>query len=157
ANGQPGSAGPAGPQGPQGLAGGVLAASDYHCVIGTSFTSSLPVTFMLSGISFGSGISTVGQQFTSIILQPGIYQIHLDGFQFTSTLPGAAGSPIFATLDGGATSSALWVTTAGFSEGSSTPTVDIVGGDRLVQVSQPNASLALFLLTGGETFTAGPC
>src|SRR5215469_6698949 len=76
AAGATGAQGPAGATGPQGPAGGVLAASQYTCPIQTLIHFEDPITFASTGINVGSGISTAGQQFNSIVLQPGLYNIY---------------------------------------------------------------------------------
>jgi hypothetical protein len=85
--GATGAPGPIGATGPQGPAVGVLAASDFTCSGPIGGTS--PLTFQLGdqftpGVSFGSGISP--PVVNNIVLQPGIYQVHLDGSGIT--LPG---------------------------------------------------------------------
>jgi hypothetical protein len=59
---------------------GLPAGADYQCV-NTATGGGPQLTFepSQSGVTFGSAISTTGSQFTSFLLQPGIYQIHLSG------------------------------------------------------------------------------
>jgi len=146
ASGAPGPAGAPGPQGspgPQGPAGGALAVSSFLCpdtqqVPGGGFLNFIP------GVSnFGVGISFSGGQVTSILLQPGFYNLHLSGFGF-----GVSNNPfpiILAAMDqpGGSTPGSLWFTTASVTPGR----VDIEGGDRLVSVTAPNTTLE-FIVTG---------
>jgi hypothetical protein len=74
-----GSVGPAGPQGPAGP-GGALAGADYQCAPQGVQIPNIPILFQPSGVAFGSAISTMGTPpFSSFVLQPGIYQIHLSG------------------------------------------------------------------------------
>jgi hypothetical protein len=69
--------------------GGALAGADYQCVNGQAIPQFNPLIFLpsLSGVSFGSSISTTGSQFDSFVLQPGIYQIHLSGTRFQTLFP----------------------------------------------------------------------
>jgi hypothetical protein len=104
---------------------------------GAQFGFFVPLTFTLA-TSFGSGISTTGTPpFSSITLQPGIYQIHLDGAQFVFQ----AGSGIQAFLNDAELSPNFWSSNADFMGPGN---ADIIGGDRLVQVTQANSSLKLY-------------
>jgi hypothetical protein len=67
---------------------GVSAGGDYQCVSGQTINPpSGSINFQLgtTGVSFGSGISTSGTQFTTFVLQKGIYQIHLSGDGFPTS------------------------------------------------------------------------
>jgi hypothetical protein len=150
ANGTNGSNGLAGPAGPQGPAGGILSAGNFTCSGGFPVTNA-PLSFAVdvnsSFAGFGSGISTTGANFTSFVLQPGVYQVHLDGFNFQPP-PGSNYSniDIFIVLNGLSVDS--WLTTSG------TPGVDIIGGDRLFPVSQPNSVLQV---TMDPNASSGDC
>jgi hypothetical protein len=78
-----------------------------------------------------------GQRLTSVLLQPGIHQIHLSGHDF---LFPADPFTLSATLDG-VTDADPWFTTpiANTSPGH----WDIVGGDRLISVGQANTVLQI--------------
>ena len=139
-----GPQGPAGPPGSQGEPGGVLAQAGFECVIGQFIrtvtpnappqSTSNPFMFISTGVFSGSGISTVGQQFDSIVLQPGIYRIH---FANLGTMPiDATYQEAYVSLNG------TVVTALGS------------GGDVLVQVSQVNSVFqlaALYTNPGGFT------
>jgi hypothetical protein len=73
--GLPGPAGLPGPIGPPGPAG-TIAVAEYACVSGQLLTSNVtPVTFTPIGISGDIAIGTTGQQFSSLVLQPGNYLV----------------------------------------------------------------------------------
>jgi hypothetical protein len=99
-------------------------------------------------ISFGSGISTTGSRFSSFVLQLGVYQINLSG-TFYNENPVVPVS-FFATLSGAALpESANWDTFNNLT-GSDVPPDPfggslggIIGGDRLIQVFQPNTILTI--------------
>jgi hypothetical protein len=126
-----GSAGPAGPAGPQGPAGTVLAVSEFQLVAG-AYSDLQQFIFSSTGNNFGSGISTAGGQFSSIVVQPGIYQIHLSGGPF-DTSSADTFSIVTGNLNGN--NFTFWVV----QEHVASPS--IIGGDRLVMVSQPNSLL----------------
>jgi hypothetical protein len=118
------------------LAWSAGAASNFFCdPVGQAVSANSPLSFSSGLISFGSGISpTTGTQFTSFVLQPGIYQIHLSGsfFGFTQR------SQIRATLNNApANGLSHWFTGDMLNNG----TFDIEGGDRLVSVGQSNTGL----------------
>jgi hypothetical protein len=89
--------------GPQGPAGQALAGADFRCVAGTILGRNdlgpTPLTFKPSdgGVVFGSSISTAGTPpFTGLMLQPGIYQIHLSsGPGHVPFIPPVGASPGF--------------------------------------------------------------
>jgi hypothetical protein len=121
--------------------GGVLAGADFQCVGGV-----LPAPNALlfrpsgGGVTFGSGISTTGSTFSSIVLQPGIYQIHLSGTRFSPfALPGDF--PVITTTGLGLINPS-WGTTVSVDAAH----YDIVGGDRLVSVTGPNTSVQFIVL-----------
>src|SRR3974390_2490242 len=60
---------------------GVFAGAAYQCVVQTTAANSaILFSPSLSDINFGSAISTTGTPpWSSFLLQPGIYQIHLSG------------------------------------------------------------------------------
>jgi hypothetical protein len=158
APGTPGPAGPTGatgPQGPQGLAGGPLALGSFACVSGQPIPLNSPINF--SGNSFGSGISTTGATFNSILLQPagvsqpGIYQIQLSSAATEFTAPNNAMTFIVAYLNGSARIDTSWSTVPGPVAGG----LIIVGGAHLLQVSQPNSALQFQFITDGNT--TGDC
>jgi hypothetical protein len=135
--------------------GGVLAASDYQCVAGQFFEA---LSFQLSstGVSFGSGIGTTGSQFSSFVLQPGIYQFHLSGTQFAT--PQTPNFVTFAFITARLSSGSV-ITDVAFWTDTLTPNngfVDLVGGDRLVSVGQPNTALQ-FLYTGPQSVQVSIC
>jgi hypothetical protein len=88
--------------------------------------------------SFGSSISTNGTQFSSIVLQPGIYQIHLDGNAFAVADNSATGISIISLSINGSVAGVgiLWSTFV-----DKAGAFDIVGGDRLFAVTQANTVL----------------
>jgi hypothetical protein len=141
ATGAIGPVGPAGATGAQGPAGGFLALSSYYCVGNRTIPVGSPIILAPSGISLGSGISATGGQISSILLQPGIYQIHLSqnggGLQW-----GGLTNPIIALVLNG-DFPGLWTTVPDGSTGTLFPFFDIIGGDHLVQVSAPNSVLQL--------------
>jgi Collagen triple helix repeat (20 copies) len=170
--GAPGAQGPAGPQGPPGAPGatgtagaigppgpavGVLAASDFTC--GGPISDAIPLTFQQGdqftpGVSFGSGISTQGaQQFNTIVLQPGIYQVHLDVTGLTSPTNVVTLPPIVMMMNGAQVRPIEpWATVQAV-----LPATDyIVGGDRLLAVSQPNSVFAIILAEHGIFGGPGP-
>jgi hypothetical protein len=111
--------------------------------------------------TFGSSISPSGVSgggFTSFNLQPGIYQIHLDGLYFTPT-PSNSIPYSYPTLNGSALPEDLsqpWLTEpmAGIGAGS----VEIVGGDRLIAVTPPNSQLAIVQFSAAVgTVAPGQC
>jgi hypothetical protein len=127
--------------------GGALAASNYQRAAFT-IGPGVPLSFTSGGVSFGSGISTTGAQFSSFILQLGIYQIHLSGVGLG---PGDTTNriDIMANLNSVATTSWRVIQTLG--DG-----FDIVGGDRLVSVGAPNTTLQFFT-EPTTSITPGKC
>jgi hypothetical protein len=91
----------------------------------------------------------VGTQFYSFLLQPGIYQVHLsgDGFQ-----PFQGIAILAAQLPNSGLIVAEWHTTIGIAAGF----VNIVGGDRLVQVVSPNTALSIVSFAGSIQ-SSGAC
>ncbi len=97
------------------------------------------------GVVFGSSISTAGTPpFTAVMLQPGIYQIHLSsGPGNTPFIPPIGTPPGFAfylqaSLGGTVVGGLVWPVVASTSTSS-----DIVPGDRLFSVAQPNSILQI--------------
>jgi hypothetical protein len=83
-----------------------------------------------TNVSSGSGISTVGQQFDSVVLQPGIYQIHFNNIDadpsevvFQATYLASLNGTAVAVLGGSGS-----------------------GGDVLVPVSQINTVFQLAVI-----------
>ena len=155
--GPAGAQGPTGPQGPmgatgatgpQGPAGGVLALSSYTCSPDQLIPFLSSINFGSNGISLGSGISTMGVQFNSIVLQPGIYQIQLSGTGFTNQSNSVAF--IVPYLNGSANAAIAWPTVLGLSGG-----FNVVGGAHLVQVTQLNTTLQFQFASDGNT--TGSC
>ena len=158
AKGDTGATGPQGPVGPQGItgltgatgatgaqgpAGGPVAARAFLCTNGVTQPST-PLSFNDTGTSFGSSIGTPGTApFSSFTLQAGIYQIHLDGVGFGSTLP-TSGIAVDAFLSGNRLGPPLgypWfsqVQPLSVNNPNNPPNInvvlDIAGGDRLVAV-----------------------
>jgi len=140
--------------------GGVPAASSFFCrqqqIVSQplSFTSSF---HFAQGVSFGSGISTLGSTFDTILLQQGIYQIHLSGSRFGTD---AAFGPRFPTIYGVVNGVFVpeWSTTVSAnSAGIDATRFDIVGGDRLISVG-PNTTFQLFIdMFGPSEISADSC
>jgi hypothetical protein len=136
-----GAQGPAGPQGPAGQA---LAGADFQCSQGkTVFAGREYIFTQAPGQgNFGSSISStagptglVGQ----FILQPGIYQIHLDGVGFNPVLPLFPAISLFLT---GVATNVFWGTIKEVNPPTgASPFIDIIGGDRLLAVTQAGAPL----------------
>jgi len=143
-----GPVGPTGATGPQGPAGGVLALSSYTCSPDQLIPFLSSINFGSNGISLGSGISTMGVQFNSIVLQPGIYQIQLSGTGFTNQSNSVAF--IVPYLNGSANAAIAWPTVLGLSGG-----FNVVGGAHLVQVTQLNTTLQFQFASDGNT--TGSC
>jgi len=113
-----------------------LAGADYACVQGLQISADLQQSLVFqpgTGVSFGSAISTTGSTFNSIVLQPGIYRIHLSG-ELSGNTPQIIG------LLNGVTANFLWDTFVPSRTGSGAQEV-IVGGDRLVSVAASNTIL----------------
>ena len=153
--GAPGATGATGPQGPQGPAGGPLALSSFACSQDQLIPFLSSINFGSNGINnLGSGISTTGTQFNSILLQPapgvqpGIYQIQLSGTGFTNQNNSVAF--IVPYLNGSANAAIAWPTVLGLSGG-----FNVVGGAHLVQVTQPNTTLQFQFASDGNT--TGSC
>ena len=86
--GPAGAVGPTGMTGPQGPAGQALAERAFACSSQSTVKASQPIPLFDGGqAGFGSSISTTGNPFTNFVLQPGIYQIHLDGIAWVPTPP----------------------------------------------------------------------
>jgi hypothetical protein len=157
-----GPAGPIGPVGPQGPAGGVLAVSDYECVPDQLINLGEPIVFSSSGIIVGSGIGTAGQQFSSFILQPGIYQINwLYGWGWYTSGSGGYVNPQPA-LNG--SFSLPWaIIPPPFNSPVSTFTGGVVldegmnFGGGLAQISQPNTVLQFLNAGAGGAGHSGFC
>jgi hypothetical protein len=142
--GAAGAPGPAGATGPQGPAGGVLAASAYICAE-QSFQNSKPLTFGPTNINVGSGIGTTGQQFSSIVLQPGLYNIY-----FQMDFVEGNDLKLFAALNG----SPLFFIAPSL--------VNFLGdsnhiGSGMVQVSQPNSVFQIVNTGGAGSFGFQDC
>ena len=147
--GAPGATGATGPQGPQGPAGGPLALSSFACSQDQLIPFLSSINFGSNGINnLGSGISTMGVQFNSIVLQPGIYQIQLSGTGFTNQSNSVAF--IVPYLNGSANAAIAWPTVLGLSGG-----FNVVGGAHLVQVTQLNTTLQFQFASDGNT--TGSC
>jgi hypothetical protein len=130
--------------------GGMLAGADFRCVGGQLIDIEAAFNFSSTdGVSFGSGISVSGPSFNSILLQQGIYQIHLSGARFKPAVANTFPS-IVATLN--AVSTTSWLTTVSVDLAD----VDIVGGDRLVSVTISNTSLQ-FINLAPAGVTSGIC
>jgi hypothetical protein len=161
-----GATGPAGPQGIQGLTGATgpqgamgntgatgapgqaLAARDFLCasqdngaLVAMKFLDPVSQGSPGLGTSFGSSISTGTAPFDSFMLQPGVYQIHLRGQQVVVTELGAgSAAPINLSLN--SINTAGWSTTVPYFFGT-LALVDIVGGDRLLTVTQSNSVIQI--------------
>jgi len=126
--------------------GGALAGAHYECVHASvvvdpgaayTFTPSSP------GASFGSAISTTGATFNSILLQQGIYQIHLSGYGFFLQQPNELGFIIEPLLNNNPAIIPSWVLQLQ-GVGGGGQIFNIVGGDRLFSVGSNNSSLQFF-------------
>lgn len=158
--GPPGPAGPAGPPGPPGSGGsGTLAASAFACPVGPAVAPGGFIPF-LRVLSIGSGIDTNGSPITSMVLQPGIYQVHLDAntVVLTQAAPPQGQTPAASVveflLNGGA--SEVWVGSVP-SLVANTVWVDSLVGDRLVQVTTPNTLVQFTNATGLQPLTLNVC
>jgi hypothetical protein len=143
-----GAQGPVGPQGPQG-AGLVQSVSEFECAASpNTMNVGDPYLFVGTSDNAGSPVSTVAGAnggITSFVLQPGLYQIHLSGFNLTGLqFTTAFLTPVLNPADDTPTP---WVARPnGLTDatiGSGTPLLDIGGGDRLLQVVHPNAVLQI--------------
>jgi len=115
---------------------GAVAARLYDC--GTqSVAVNGNVSFIDSGIGFGTTLPTGTTSFTSFLLQPGFYQAHLSISFVQSNDP----SPQIFKLNGIA--SAVWLI----------PSAGPLSGDRLFSVTTANTSATLELF-GGSTAVA---
>jgi hypothetical protein len=108
---------------------GPIAARQYNCgnpaqtvVVGAN------VSFVDSGIGFGTTLPTGTTPFTNFLLQPGIYQAHLSISNVVATHSGISLAFFNQTA-----SFAAWLTQSGA----------ILSGDRLFSVTQPNTTLLL--------------
>ncbi len=147
--GPAGAQGPAGPQGPQGTGGLVQSVSEFECAASpNTMNIGDPYVFVGTSDNAGSPVSTVAGAnggITSFVLQPGLYQIHLSGFNLT----GLQFSTAFLTpaLNPADDTPTPWVARSnGLTDaniGSGTPLLDIGGGDRFLQVVHPNAVLQI--------------
>jgi hypothetical protein len=151
--------GPQGPAGPAGPAGQALAARSFICP-GATVAPNGPLTFadIGYGASFGTSISapTGGMPFTSILLQPGVYDVHLDGTDFRIPSDINARLLLSPFLNGStAQIDNWWVTFAATSAGVSS--LNISGGDRLITVSQPNSSFGIFNYGASSNALEGAC
>jgi hypothetical protein len=141
-----------------GPGGGLLAGADFQCVGGLITPGGL-FSFQLSssGVNFGSAISTTGTQFSSFVLQPGIYQIHLSGAQFEVPIQFRGSESIAAQLSSGNSPTAWLYTPAPVQSGAEVTTkLTIVGGDRLISVGQLNTTLQ-FVNDLSIVISAGTC
>src|SRR5882672_6455215 len=116
-----GAPGPAGLQGPQGPAGGLLSALDAGCPVNV-VGQGAPIPFF-SGVQFGSGIGFNGG--TSIVLQPGVYNVHLSAEAMNVSTPGTFGVRISVTGGSASFSNVDWATNL-LADGTSS-----MGGDKL--------------------------
>jgi hypothetical protein len=73
--GPQGPTGPVGPIGPTGPAGGIVGTSGYQCVPIPAVNGGDPIIFSPIATTGTPGVSTVGSQFSSFVLQPGLYLI----------------------------------------------------------------------------------
>ena len=113
--GPPGPQGPVGPvgptgmTGPQGPAGQALAERAFACSSQSTVKASQPIPLFDGGqAGFGSSISTTGNPFTNFVLQPGIYQIHLDGIAWVPTPPYTGDGFPLITLTMNSVGQAAW-------------------------------------------------
>ena len=117
------------------LSAGFLAGRAFKCGAG-SVAAGDNISFnpSMSGVSFGSSISTTGAApWTSFLLQLGVYLLHFSGGQGTPPNPNPDGLQIQAILSG--SGQATW-----YDFGADAA---IVGGDRLVSVSVANTTLTM--------------
>jgi hypothetical protein len=122
---------------------GPIAARQYNCDSQTVAVGA-NVSFVDTGLGFGTTLPTPIGSFSSFLLQPGLYQAHLSVSAAQSTSP-----PQFFAF--GFFGSAFWLIPSG----------SPVSGDRLFQVNPPNTSVAV-QLSGGSTpvsifLGGGPC
>jgi hypothetical protein len=144
-----GPAGPAGPQGPQGT-GLVQSVSEFECAA-SSNTMNVgdPYLFVGTSDSAGPAISTTpgaNGGIVSFVLQPGLYQIHLSGFNLTGLQYTIA--YLIPVLNPNDDMPVWWVARSnGLTDANigtaNIPLLDIGGGDRLLQVIHPNAVLQI--------------
>jgi hypothetical protein len=154
ATGSPGTNGTNGQPGPAGPAGGILSAANYICAyqqivpINQSLIFQPAAPLYQLDVSFGSGISTTGTQFASIMLQPGDYQISLFGSAFNVPVSSSHSFQLNAYVNG--VFAALW-TSMNISSG---PTGNgfsqILAGSWNFSVSQPNSVLTINLINSGD-------
>jgi Collagen triple helix repeat (20 copies) len=148
--GPAGPTGPAGPQGPPGTGGLVQSVSEFECAA-SSNTMNVGDPYLFVGTSdfVGSSISTTAGAnggIISFVLQPGLYQIHLSGFNLTGLQYTIA--YLIPALNPADDMPVWWVARSnGLTDvnvaGSNIPLLDIGGGDRLLQVVHPNAVLQI--------------
>jgi hypothetical protein len=141
--GPPGPPGPTGPAGPAGPAG-VLAGSSFLC--GGPGSAGGFVNFFAQPVAFGAGISTSGSTFNSIVLQPGIYQIHLSADRILATRDTFGILPdILLNLNG--TLANLWAITDALS----------VAGDVFLRVTSPNSIIQFSSSDPSTPYTLSNC
>src|SRR5262249_51373215 len=119
------------------------------------------------GVTFGSSISTTGTPpFSSFTLQPGIYQIHLstgpgtidanlaDTFNpFNVPFPGISAGYTYLQASLNGTSLVVWPMIL---RASTSNSFDIIAGDRLISVGQPNSLLQIGTIWY-NAMTTGDC
>jgi hypothetical protein len=143
--GPTGPAGSAGPQGPQGPAGPVQGIAEFSCAA-SSNTMNIGDPYVFVGTSDFGGLpiaTTAGPHggIISFVLQPGLYQIHLSGFNLTSLQ--YLFQYLIPVLNPSDDMPQWWVARSNGLNLSSNPLLDIGGGDRLLQVVHPNAVLQI--------------
>jgi len=114
---------------------GAIAARQYNCGDQTVAVGG-SVSFVDSGIGFGTTLPTGTMSFTSFVLQPGIYQFHL-------TISNQVSPPdTILAIPQEASPQALWLLPL-----SHTP----LSGDRLFSVTTANTSVALQVGSGPDS------
>jgi hypothetical protein len=156
-----GPQGPAGPQGPVGAtgpAGQALAAASFACAPETA-PNNQPYKFSNSptGVIFGSSISTGAlpyvSQYNSIMLQPGYYDVHLDGFNFQPDQFALTFPQLLLVVNGLAYD--VWFTLPYPNDNAF---MSIVGGDRLIRIVTPNSILQIVnSYIDGHNVKSGNC
>jgi Collagen triple helix repeat (20 copies) len=152
--GATGATGPIGPQGPQGPAGasGVLAMSEYKCGGIVPQTTTLQFSFTDNKIGAGVGGNFNGPV-GSLILQPGLYQVHFSTFaeyilNNSAKLTGQA--EIEMNLDG--QTQARWFLSEVTLEGN----IGMGSASKIVKVTKPNQSLSFPVFTQNGMGQANP-
>jgi hypothetical protein len=124
---------------------GVLAGAAFQCAQLSTPGQGGPIPFIasLSGVNFGSAISTTGMApWFSFLLQTGVYQVHFSaGLSSQSNI-----MQINANLNETSVP-AIWYPFA----------PNVIVGDRLISVSQPNTTLSLILVAMQQASPAPAC